>query len=430
MRHLPTRADSAAPTRSRRRCSVFTIAALSFSIGAASCFAPALASPASAAETCAPSTSAKVVGPPPALAQLGLSAGDAMPTGAGVLVAIIDSGVDASRPQLSDAFGPGSVSLIADDQPASGLTDVFGHGTAVAGIIAARPSSQSGVVGVAPEAKIISIRAFRGDDDNLRSQGLGPDAARTAAGIRLAADAGAQIIVVAMADDTDEPGTRAATEYATALGSLVVASAGDAVRTEDGAPAPIEALEAPHYPAAYPDALGVTALDIDGLTAVGGMRGAQVDVAAPGQNVLTTATGAGDCVYAGDAPDASFATAYAAGAAALVAEAFPLEGPAGWAYRLKATADRPNPDSHDPLVGWGRLQPLLAIGLRPDASTRGPESPFADNLSTQIDPPTTQVSAAAEAPDNTPVIIGVSAAALSLLATFAVLGRLRRRFTA
>jgi subtilisin family serine protease len=351
---------------------------------------------------------------------MGIGAVDDRPTGKGVIVAIVDSGVDGTRPQLSSAFAPGSTSLVADDQPGDGLSDVHGHGTAIAGVIAARPSPESGVVGVAPDAEIVSIRVFRGDDDTLREQGLGPEASRTAAGIRAGVDAGAKIIVVALSDDEDVPVTRAAVEYAAASGALVVASAGNAATTDNPS-------DEPRYPAAYPDVLAVTAVDENGLPTSDSIHGNHIDVAAPGQNVLTTATGAGDCIYAQDAPAASFATAYAAGAAALLVERFPEEGPEGWAYRLKATADRANPDAADALIGWGRVQPMLALQLRPDSTTRGPASPFVDNSSSAIAPQPTSVSAAEPGPDSTPFVAGIAAAALALLATLSVLGRLRRR---
>lgn len=372
-----------------------------------------------AADDCVPGLS--LPGPPPALAALGLDDGVQRPTGAGVTVAIVDSGVDGSRPQLSSALAPGSVSFVPDDQPGDGLTDLHGHGTAIAGVIAARASADSGVVGVAPDARLLSFRVFRGDDDNLRAQGLGPDTARTAAGIRAGADAGAQVIVVALSNDTDEPALREATQYAYSNGALVVTSAGNAATAAPGT------VVGPVYPAAYPEALAVTAVNLDGLPTDDSFHGEHIDVAAPGQEVLTLATGASDCVYAQDAPASSFATAYAAGAAALLAEAFPEEGPEGWAYRLKATADRPNPDASDTMIGWGRLQPMLALNLRPDSSTRGPASPFAQNDAAAVQAAPTRVTASDPPPDGTPIIVGISAVTLALLATLAVLGRLRRR---
>ena len=391
-------------------------------LGGALAIAPlpvAQTSSAFAADECAPGLS--LPGPPQALAALGLDEGVRRPTGAGVTVAVVDSGVDGSRPQLSAALAPGSVSFVPDDQPGDGLTDLHGHGTAIAAVIAARPAADSGVVGVAPEARLLSFRVFRGDDDNLRKQGLGPDTARTAAGIRAGADAGAQVIVVALSNDTDEPALREATEYASAHGALVVTSAGNAATAAEGAAA------GPVYPAAYPGALAVTAVDVDGVPTDDSFHGDHIDVAAPGQEVLTIATGANDCVYAQDAPASSFATAYAAGAVALLAEAFPEEGPEGWAYRLKATADRPNPDASDTMIGWGRIQPMLALNLRPDSSTRGPASPFERNDDAAIHAVPTRVAAGDPPPDGTPIIIGVSAVTLALLATFAVLARLRRR---
>ena len=78
-------------------------------------------------------------------------------------------------------------------------------------------------------------------------------------------------------------------------------------------------------------------------------------------------------------------------------------------------------------MGWGRVQPSLAVELRPDGSTRGPASPFADNADASIAVGTTQVSAADPRPDPAPLIISIAAVAIGLLATLAVLGRLRRR---
>lgn len=377
------------------------------------------AAPAAAADTCEPGSTAQIPGPAPAFAQLGLDVNRESATGAGITVAIVDSGVDATRPQLASALGTGSVSLIDDGARTDGLSDVHGHGTAIAGVIAARPSDVSGVVGIAPDARIISIRVFQGDTERQREDGLGPSTARTAAGIRAAADAGAQVIAVALSEDVDSPALRDATAYAFAQGSLVVASAGNAATTENTAPTP-------RYPAAYPGALAVTAVDAENLPTDDSIHGAHIDVAAPGQYVLTTAVAAGDCVYAADAPAASFATAYAAGAAALVAEAFPEEGPAGWAYRLKATAERADPDAPDELTGWGLLRPLDAIALRPSSSTRGPASPFADNSEAALVPPVVQVEAAEPPAEGTALVIAVSAAALAMLATLLVITRLRQ----
>ncbi|POH85133.1 hypothetical protein CJ026_026315 [Ralstonia pickettii] len=74
------------------------------------------------------------------------------------------------------------------------------------------------------------------------------------------------------------------------------------------------------------------------------IHGPHVALAAPGQDILTTSTQGGDCIYVSDKPATSFATAYVSAAAALVAAAYPQETPAQWAYRLEVTAVRANPD--------------------------------------------------------------------------------------
>ncbi|WP_336659102.1 S8 family serine peptidase [Leucobacter sp. USHLN153] len=377
--------------------------------------------PAFAAERCAPGVMARLPGPPEAFAAMGWfpESGADLPTGSGVTVAVIDSGIDASRPQLEDAFTPGSDSLIADGERTDGLGDPQGHGTAIAGIIAARPSATAGAVGIAPDARLISLRVFRGTDEESVRGGFGPEPERVAAAIRRGADLGAQIISVSLSDDADVASMRAATAYAASRGSLVVASAGTRGSESD-------AGDAPRYPAAYPGVLSVTAVDADGLPTDDAIHGAHVGVAAPGQNVLSLSTGGGDCLY-GETPEASFATAYAAGAAALLAERYPEEGPAGWAYRLQATAARSDPDSRDDLLGWGVIRPTEALDLRPSAATRGPASPFADTSDAAVPIRETSVTTHATEPGNQTLVVSIAAVAAGLVALFALGARLRRK---
>lgn len=363
---------------------------------------------------------ARLPGPPQAFAEMGLPVDGRRTTGAGVTVAIIDSGVDASRPQLTGALGRGSKSLISDGERGDGLGDAQGHGTALAGIIAARPSPTSGVVGVAPEAKIISLRVFRKDDQQSIDKGFGPDSGRIAEAIRRATDLKARVITVALSDDVDTPALREATSYAAAHGSLVVASAGNRDTTKRTA-------DSPRYPAAYPDALAVTAVGPTGLATSSSIHGPHVDVAAPGQNVLTTSAGGGDCRYAADAPSSSFATAYTAGAVALLAQAYPNETPQQWAYRLEATADRPNPDARNDQTGWGAIRPAAAIELRPSSSTRGPASPFADTSDAARAPETVRITAHPTPPGDGTFVAALVLGAAGLIAVFALAARTRRR---
>ncbi|QCB94245.1 S8 family serine peptidase [Cellulomonas shaoxiangyii] len=318
---------------------------------------------AAAATGCEPGNVQWTPQTPPALDMLQARLAWTVTRGAGVLVAVVDSGVDAANAHLTDAL-TGGVDLVGDGLGANGYADLHGHGTAVAGTIAAREHPGSGVVGLAPEARLFSVRVFASDDQKAREAGVGPDATRLADGIRAAADAGAQVVAVAMSSPDDTPALAEAVAYAAGRGALVVASGGNA-STEEGT----------RYPAAAPGALGVTAVDAAGSPSLATHHGPHVRVAAPGQQVLTSAVAAGDCMYAQQEPRASFATGYAAGAAALVAAAHPDETPAQWAHRLEATAVRPDPDHRDDAIGWGVVQPYEAIVLVPDGSIRGPADP-------------------------------------------------------
>lgn len=312
---------------------------------------------------------------PPALALLQDAASHTRATGSGVIVAVVDSGVDAGNPHLGAVVLPG-VNLVPDGAAADGRSDAAGHGTAIAGEIAAQPIAGSGVVGFAPGATILPVRVFRGSDEESVKAGFGPDTARLAQGIRYAADHGARIINVSLSDTSDSAELHGAVSYAASLGSLVVASAGNRGTASD-------VSDGVRYPAGYPEALGVGAVGEGNIVSAASINGPQVDVTAPGTNVLTSATGAGDCLYASTDASTSFATGYASAAAALVAEAFPTATPAEWRYRLMVTASRAGPDHRDDANGWGFIQPYEALTTVLDGTLRGPDNPTAARVSAE-----------------------------------------------
>ena len=116
-------------------------------------------------------------------------------------------------------------------------------------------------MGLAPEAEILPVRVYVSEQHDAASAGKGPDGARTAKGIVWAADRGAKVIVVAQSSPTDLPELKAAVEHATASGALVVASADNVPQNQQNR---TEDPKAPRYPAAYPQALSVTAVDANG----------------------------------------------------------------------------------------------------------------------------------------------------------------------
>lgn len=325
-------------------------------------------SPTEAGQTCTAGQVVWLDQAPAAFAMLQTDLAWKITRGDGVLVAVVDSGVDATNAHLAPALA-GGADLVGDGAGAHGYADLDGHGTAVAGVIAARAVDGSGVLGVAPAARLLSVRVFAENTDQARQAGFGPTPARIADGIRQAVDAGAQVVSVSLSSTEDDPALRAAVAYADAHGSLVVASAGNRATSDTAA-------DGPRYPAADPGALAVAAVGANGAAADSSIHGPHVQIAAPGAQVLTAADRAGDCLYATDTAESSFATAYVAGAAALVAAAHPDETPQQWAYRLMATASRPAPDARDDQIGWGVVQPYDAIALVPGATTRGPANPF------------------------------------------------------
>ncbi|WP_053071777.1 S8 family serine peptidase [Cellulomonas sp. A375-1] len=309
---------------------------------------------------------------PPALAQLGAQEAWRFATGDGVVVAVVDSGVDDRNPHLEGAVADGRDVVTGDG---TGRTDTWGHGTAVAGIIAARRVADSGVVGLAPGARVLPVRVYHAEGDDAVEQGVQPTPGRIAAGITWAAAQGATIINVSMSTDADDAALRAAVRDATARGSLVVASAGNRNTADDKA-------DDARYPAAYPEVLSVAAVDAELRPTDASIHGEHVDVAAPGAQVLTVYPGAGDCWYATTEPAPSWSTAYASAAAALVAERFPDETPAQWAYRLEVTAARATPDARTDTTGWGVIRPDVALQFVDDGTAAGPPSPVRAPTST------------------------------------------------
>jgi type VII secretion-associated serine protease mycosin len=262
--------------------------------------------------------------------------------GAGVVVAVLDTGVDSGHPDLDGAVLPGR--QVVQDKPAGDL-DTVGHGTGMAGIIAGRGHGAGrGVLGVAPQAEIMPITPAN-------------DTFFVAKGIRYAAEHGAKVINLAFGIDDGE-GLRAAVTEAAAADVVLVGTAGNTGDKGNG-------LE---YPGAYPEVLTVGAVDRRNRIAEFSNHGPHVDLVAPGVDIPAPAP---DGKYV-TGTGTSGAAAIVSGAAALIRAKYPELSAAEVVQRLTGTAiDRGDP-GRDDYYGAGQLD-LLAALAAPKA-TAGPSS--------------------------------------------------------
>lgn len=224
-------------------------------------------------------------------------------TGAGVTVAVVDTGVSATHPQLQGRVLPGT------DVVRSGPADVdcTTHGTALASLVAAGQQTGVGLRGLAPGSTILPVQVT---DDPATDPGADPvDPTRVAAGLDAAVAGGAQVVLVGTVLYGDSPDVAAAVTRALDAGVVVVAPVGDGHDEERGN-RPDPASLTP-YPAAYDGVLGVGAVDRGGQRSRGSQIGGYVDLVAPGGDVVAAGSAA-QAVYSGTAFAASFVAATAA----------------------------------------------------------------------------------------------------------------------
>lgn len=186
--------------------------------------------------------------------------------GEGVVVAIIDTGVDYNHPDLKDNIIGGK-----DFTGKGDYMDGHGHGTHVAGTIAATNTGE-GIVGVAPKAKILALKALKDD-------GTG-DMNWTISAIRFAVKQKVNVINMSLGGQHSYA-LRKAVQEAVAAGIVIVAAAGN---EGDGD----EATEELSYPGAYPEVMEVGAVDFSGMLAEFSNTNSEVDILAPGVDVFST----------------------------------------------------------------------------------------------------------------------------------------------
>ncbi|AWK07812.1 type VII secretion-associated serine protease mycosin [Streptomyces spongiicola] len=287
--------------------------------------------------------------------------------GEGITVAVLDTGVDDRHPDLAGSVLP-TKDLIGFGAE-RGDRAWARHGTAMAGIIAGHghgPGRDEGVLGIAPEARILPVRVILEGADPARSKARKTRGTALALGIRWAADNGADVINLSLGDDSEsahpDAGEDAAVQYALAKGAVVVASAGNGGEKGDHI----------SYPAAYPGVIAVAAVDRYGTHASFSTRRWYATVSAPGVDVVIADP---DRRYY-EGWGTSAASAFVSGAVALVRAAHPRLTPAQIKRLLAATARGGPKNGRDDSTGYGIVDPAAAIeqGGRPVRGDTDPET--------------------------------------------------------
>ncbi|MEJ5363528.1 MAG: S8 family serine peptidase [Desulfosoma sp.] len=251
-------------------------------------------------------------------------------TGESVVVAVLDTGVDGTHPDLAASLVPG---WNVYDGTAD-TSDVYGHGTEVAGVIAAAAGNGVGSAGIAPGALIMPVRISRPDGLAYLST--------IAEGLVWAADHGARVANVSYMVSGSAAVSEAAW-YFRRKGGLVFASAGNTGTYESLNP--------------NPAIIDVAATTPGDARADWSSYGTYVDLAAPGENIVTTTRGGGYAAVSGT----SFSAPAAAAAAALLFSANPSLSADQAEGLLKGTALDMGIPGPDPYYGFGRLQAAHAV---------------------------------------------------------------------
>jgi subtilisin family serine protease len=300
-------------------------------------------------------------------------------------VAVIDSGIDGTHPEFV-----GRVVAARSFVGGSPFRDDQGHGTFVAGEIAANPFNNQGIAGMAFNARLMVAKVVEPDGSvSLHGE---------VAAIHWAVDNGARVINLSLggvrdplnpALDTYSPLEQAAVEYAYSRGAVVVAAVGN------GPQSPATPWGFAHYPASLPHVIGVSAVRQNGSVPAYSNRDAIYnDIAAPGDGIFSTIPtnlveardGCATSPYSDcgpfefrDAIGTSFAAPQVSAAAALLLGQDPTLRPEQVAWLLERSADDANastgcavcPNGRDKFTGWGTLDVENALNLL----TQGPLPP-------------------------------------------------------
>jgi type VII secretion-associated serine protease mycosin len=284
---------------------------------------------------------------------------------------------------------------VVSGSPADGRSDEKGHGTAMAGLIAAHGRNRTdGVLGIAPTAKVLPVK-----ETNATQNGT---STTVAAGIEWAARNGANVINVSSANGPSLA-MKEAIQAAAAMDAVVVAGSGNKP----------DFLQL-GYPAAMPGVLAVGSTDRTGKHAAFSIPGEQIQICAPGVDIASTRLKGRYSIAWGT----SSSTAIVSGAAALVRAKFPDLSAQEVIHRLTSTATDIGKPGRDDECGFGLLNIVAALtaNVPPAAGSDSPTQTATTAPSTAEAAPTPEQTPASS---NTPLIAGgiaVAVAAAGLLA--------------
>jgi type VII secretion-associated serine protease mycosin len=289
----------------------------------------------------------------PELRKIDVPAAWRVTKGAGVTVAVLDTGVDPTVPDLTGSVTTGPDYTLGADPP--GYRPPHLHGTYIASLIAGHgsgPGRSGGVIGVAPEARILSVRVILDDqepgldvyNDNAKYADAIPD------GIRYAVSHGAQVINMSLGSTVPARATRLAIGYAISHNVVVVASAGNDGGSRSG-------FTPYSYPAAFTGVISVAAVGATGRRASFSDRNASVVISAPGVNVVGAGPGGEYLIASGTSPAAAFVS----GVVALIRSKYPQLVPALVTQALVSSARHRPAAGYSPGTGFGEVDAVAAL---------------------------------------------------------------------
>jgi membrane-anchored mycosin MYCP len=345
-------------------------------------------------------------------------------TGKGVMLAIIDTGVNAQHPRLAGRVTPGGDYVETAEQ---GIVDCDGHGTEVAGVAAASRDDETGFVGAAPDVNVLAIRQTSDnyeykDPANVDNRSSAGKVGTLAQAIVVSATRGAKVINISLTScaapsepSNQERELQAAIDWAVKEKDVVIVTAagnldqtgGCGAQNDNQDPKNVKVVASPPW---YADnVLSVGSVNINGEVSAFSVWGPWVSVAAPGEDIVTldpagnglTDATANDNGQPTPIQGTSFASPYVAGVVALVRERFPHLNAQQVMNRIKATAQHPgNPSGRDHKVGYGIINPVAALTAELPSESKGGKPSAPKQLLTTLDP--------LDPPNDAPMIVALS----------------------